>query len=61
MLQTLYISGRILLTMHITSTIILSQIDWFLIIGPFVVFGILEMISGGGGGFGGSDDGFGGF
>ena len=45
--------------MYAISTIILAQIHWFLIIGPFVVFGILEMISGGGGGVGGSDDGFG--
>lgn len=47
--------------MYAISTIILAQIDWFIVIGPFVVFGILEIISGGSDGFGGGsdDDGFG--
>ena len=47
------------MTMYAISTIILAQIDWFLVLGPFVESGILEMISGGGGGFGGSADVFG--
>ena len=46
--------------------IILAEIDWFIILGPLVVYICLEIKSDGdggfgGGGFGGSDDGFGGF
>ena len=34
---------------------ILAEIDWFLVLGPFIVFIILEIISGGGNGFDGFD------
>ncbi len=41
------------------SNIILAEIDWFLVVGPIIVYIYIELKSGGGGGFGGSDDGFG--
>jgi hypothetical protein len=40
-------------------TIILAEIDWYYILGPIVVYIIMEIMSDGTGGFGGSDDGFG--
>jgi hypothetical protein len=48
--------------MEAEFNIILAEIDWFLILGPLVVYICMEIKSGGNGGFGGgSDDGFGGF
>jgi len=48
--------------MEAEFNIILAEIDWFIVLGPVVVYIIIEIISGGNGGFGGgSDDGFGGF
>jgi len=49
--------------METEFNIILAEIDWFIILGPFVVYIYMEIKSGGSGGFGGggSDDGFGGF
>jgi len=52
----------LILTMYAIANIILAEIDWFIILGPVVVYIIIEIISGGSGGFGGgSDDGFSGF
>jgi len=45
--------------MYTVTTIISGEIDWFLVIGPIVVYIFIEIKSGGSGGFGGSDDGFG--
>ena len=36
-----------------------ADIKWFIIWGPIAVYIIMEIMSGGTGGFGGSDDGFG--
>ena len=44
--------------MHTVTTIMSGEIDWFLVIGPIIVY-IYIQIKSGGGGFGGSNDGFG--
>ena len=36
-----------------------AETKWFIIWGPIAVYVIMEIMSGGTGGFGGSDDGFG--
>tara|TARA_Y100000310_G_scaffold294617_1_gene325243 strand:- start:37 stop:186 length:150 start_codon:yes stop_codon:yes gene_type:complete len=44
------------------NIILAAETKWFMIWGPVVVYIIIEIISGGDGGFGGgSDDGFSGF
>ena len=49
----------LILTMYAVANIILANIDWSYIIGPIIVYIYIELKSGGNGGFGGSDDGFG--
>jgi len=46
-------------TIKAISQMILAEIDWSYIIGPIIVYIYIELKSGGTGGFGGSDDGFG--
>ena len=48
-----------ILIMYTIANIILAEIDWSYVIGPIVVYIYIELKSGGTGGFGGSDDGFG--
>ena len=46
-------------TIKAISQMILAEIDWSYVIGPIIVYIYIELKSGGTGGFGGSDDGFG--
>jgi len=45
--------------MYAVANIILAETNWYIIWGPIVVYIIMEIMSDGTGGFGGSDDGFG--
>ena len=49
----------LILTMYAVANIILAETNWYIIWGPIVVYIIMEIMSDGTGGFGGSDDGFG--